>query len=238
MNLGRTSFLAAATVGLAALTGCPNPNTYGTPRTIEPGKVQVVAALEGVGLSSAGTSTYLPTLPTVGVRVGVADGVDLGARISNLSSLQVDGKFNFIKSNSFDMAVDPGLQVAYFGSVTSSSSSSNSTSLALVYFNLPLLLGINISHSVTLVLTPGITYLYATASTDGGSGTSDFASNSVFLARFGVGFNFRVAESVALQPEITMLRGFDSGNTTFLNFGFGGSFGTSKGAMPDYSTVH
>jgi hypothetical protein len=37
-------------VGLGLLTtGCPNPNLYGTPRTVPEGKFSGFAALEGVG---------------------------------------------------------------------------------------------------------------------------------------------------------------------------------------------
>jgi hypothetical protein len=237
-SLPATAALAA--VAVATLTGCPNPNLYATPRTMPPGKVMIQASLEGVGINAkeGGTtdSVYLPTLPSVGVRVGVADGIDLGARVSNLSSLQVDGKFNFLRTNNFDMAVDPGVQVAGLPSVSTGSGSS--TSIGLFYFNIPLVLGINFNHALTLVLTPGASVLAATASVSSGSGISDFASSSVFLARFGVGFNIRATDVISIQPEITLLRGFNSEDTTFFNFGVGGNFGVSKGSAPDYSTVH
>jgi hypothetical protein len=240
MNPLRLAAFAVAPVALVTLTGCPNPNTYGTPRTVPAGKVQIVAALEGVGVSTsnttvngvgvAGESTYLPTAPSVGVRIGLTDWVDLGLRISELSSLQADVKLNFLKSNVFDMAVAPGVQGAYI--------SAGGTSLGLVYLNLPLILGINFSHSATLVLTPGFTYAIATASINDGSGTSAFANGSAPLVRMGVGFNIRIGNQFALQPEVTALKGFNDEGALYWNFGLGFLIGTSKTSMPNYDDVH
>jgi hypothetical protein len=245
MNIHRLLVVGAAPLALVMLTGCPNPNTYGTPRTIAPGKVQIVASLEGVGLSDTqvtttpaanGTTTqtvpysfYAPTLPSVGVRVGVADSVDLGFRFADLSSLGVDGKFNFLRSRVFDMAVDPGVQGAYI--------SAGGDSLGLFYFNLPLLLGINFSRALSLVLTPGFTYLLATTSVAAGGTSSAVVSGSAPLARFGVGLNIRIGQRFAIQPEVTALRGFDAEEPTYWNFGLGFVIGTSKDSMPDYSDV-
>jgi hypothetical protein len=240
MNIHRLLVLAAAPLGVTTLTGCPNPNTYGTPRTIAPGKVQIVASLEGVGLSetsrptgtgtqTASYSVFSPTLPSVGVRIGVADSVDLGVRLAELSSLEFDGKFNFLRTRTFDMAIDPGVQGAYIGV--------DGTTLGLFYFNVPLLLGVNFSHALTLVLTPGFSYLVATASNVNGSGTSAYVSGSAPLARLGVGLNIRIGERFALQPEVTALRGFDSEEPTYWNFGLGFVIGTSKRSMPNYDDL-
>src|SRR5580704_17531379 len=98
--------LALRVAGCAAVTaflpGCPNPDLYTTPRTIDPGTVQFQVALEGIRANYNGTQTttttnnagtpttqqqqisesfILPMVPTVGVRVGLADGLELGARI-------------------------------------------------------------------------------------------------------------------------------------------------------------
>jgi hypothetical protein len=244
MNALRLAALVATPVALVVLTGCPNPNTYGTPRTVPAGKVQMVASLEGVGVSTssqsstvngatttvAGESFYAPTAPSVGVRIGLTDSLDLGLRLSELSSLQADAKFNFLKSNVFDMAVAPGLQGAYV--------SAGGTSLGLVYINLPLILGINFSHAATLVLTPGFTYAVATASVADGSGTGAFANGSAPLIRMGVGFNIRIGNQFALQPEVTALKGFNDLGALYWNFGLGFLIGTSKNAMPNYDDVN
>src|SRR5688572_24428509 len=150
-------------VGLAAgLLGCPNPQTYGTPRTTPSGKIQHTVALEGfhaaaksVTTTSTGpggtpvvredTSTLtLPMMPTYQLRVGVADRVDIGARVTNLSALGGDVKWNFVKGESVDLAVNPGVQVNYFAV--------NSASIFILYGHLPVLVGFNFGESATLVL--------------------------------------------------------------------------------------
>lgn len=65
------------------LTACPGPNTYGTARTIDPGKVQATVAVEAIANDADGE--VLPIyLPTVFARVGVAKNVDLGLGLHNL----------------------------------------------------------------------------------------------------------------------------------------------------------
>ena len=50
MILGRER-LAVASAGLVfLLAGCPNPNTYTTPRTLDPGQVQWQVAAEVIGV--------------------------------------------------------------------------------------------------------------------------------------------------------------------------------------------
>ena len=42
--------------------------------------------------AQSGASVASPTLPTAGIRYGVADGFDFGARVTNMSGLGIDGK--------------------------------------------------------------------------------------------------------------------------------------------------
>ena len=75
-------------LGVAALvcTGCPNPNTYGTPRTTPSGKLSHSIAVEAVGISATDGATgeevsaTAPTLPTYTLRIGLADQLDMGIR--------------------------------------------------------------------------------------------------------------------------------------------------------------
>src|SRR6478736_2620588 len=128
-------------------TGCPNPNTYGTPRTTPVGKISHTIAMEGFRYSvddtkNGGTKgdATLPNFPTYQLRVGVLDTLDIGARLSNMSSLGADVKWNFLKSDVFDLAIDPGFQVLHIGSNSGSSSGSASTSFTEFYGHVPLLI--------------------------------------------------------------------------------------------------
>src|SRR4051812_2568805 len=155
------------------LSGCPNPNTYGTPRTTPVGKVAHSIAAEAIGATGGGVSVGpFPAPPTYTLRVGVADNADIGVRLGNMSTLGVDGKYNFIKTHGLDVAVDPGAQFFYFSASSSAGTASASTSITGTYLHLPLLLGVNVGDSLTFVPTAGIMYGIVSGSSTASSGDS------------------------------------------------------------------
>lgn len=178
--------------GASLLLGCPNPQTYGTPRTTPSGKIQHTVALEGFHAAAKSTTTTaapgggvstrestdtltLPLLPTYQLRVGVADRVDIGARITNLSALGGDVKWNFVKGESVDLAVMPGLQLNYF--------SANNNSIFIFYGHLPLMAGFNFGESTTLVLSGGLVFAYGSATASGDRGTTSSGNGANLGAR-------------------------------------------------------
>jgi hypothetical protein len=210
---------------VALLCGCPNPNTYQTPRTLDPGAIQVNIAAEGIGANYSGGSVWAPMLPSVGVRVGVADGLDLGFREQNFDSLGADAKIRLVKG-SFDLALDPGLQIFY--------ANIDNEGLGVFYFHLPVLLGFNVSKNVSIVASPGVVYdlLTANVNSSGTSGVTGSATASGFLGRFGLGVDFRVSKKLAIHPEVTVMENFgDSGTIVVFGIGF------NIGAQPDYSDL-
>ncbi len=222
---------ALAAMALLA-TGCPNPNTYGTPRTTPAGRVQHTVAAEGISYrlqdspqqgGEVATGSF-PTAPTYQLRVGVADRVDIGARINNLSSVGADVKWNFLRSESFDMAVVPGFQVFHI----SGSSAGTTTGYTQFYGNLPLVFGINLGEAVSFVPTAGVTYGYnsATAVSDNSSAA---ASIDGLILRAGLGFNFRISPKFAMHPEVTMLQFLNDDSDAKVRlfiFGLGFNFGS------------
>src|SRR5262249_9784942 len=141
----------------------------------------------GVPAQEKTESITLPMFPTYQLRVGLADRVDLGVRIANLSSLGADVKWNFVKSESVDLAVDPGLQTIYF----SSSSGGTSASIFILHGHLPLLAGFNFGESATLVLSGGLAFSYV-GGTVSSTDTRDSANSAGGVgARAGVGMDFR-----------------------------------------------
>src|ERR1019366_3340910 len=155
MRLDRLTRIAGAFAAPLLLCGCPNPNTYTTPRTLDPGKVQWQIAPEAIGVNynqtvngtTQSASAILPMVPTFGARVGMVDGFDMGFRLTNLDSASVDGKIRLVKSQ-FDVALDPGLQGFYV--------SANGTAAGVLYMHLPVLLGLNLSENVSIVASPGV----------------------------------------------------------------------------------
>lgn len=94
-----------------------------------------------------------------------------------------------------------------------------------MYINIPVILQLNLSDSFALLATPGFTYAVAYAGTSSTlSGDRSTYTGSGALARLGVGFNARVGNSFAIQPEFTALWNPDTTGVIF-NFGVGFQFG-------------
>jgi Outer membrane protein beta-barrel domain len=226
----------------ALCTGCPNPNTYGTPRTTPAGKIQHSIAAEAWGYrgtdaeTDASIGSTLPTFPTYTLRVGVADTVDIGARFSNFSSLGADVKWNFLKGDTFDMAIDPGFQIFHFGTSGTAGDEEADTSLTVLYLNAPVMFGINVSDSVSIVPTLGVSYGWASATVESGDEDDTASGTSGIMLRPGLGFDFRISNSFALHPEITFLKtlqGDDEDSVLMYMFGLGFNFGN----LPKYGSA-
>jgi hypothetical protein len=236
--------LGGLCVSAALCTGCPNPNTYGTPRTTPAGRVQHTIAAEGFGASwtqkvrvanpdgttserDVSNSGTLPNFPSYQIRIGVADELDVGVKVLNLSSLGADVKWNFIKGDTFDMAAVPGFQVFHF--------SANDEGYTQLYGNLPLLFGINVGESVTIVPSAGVTYSLGSATvTDSDDNSAAYSASGLWL-RGGIGFNFRISPKFAMHPEITFLKNLPGDNEVdTLLYVFG--LGFNIGSLPVYGS--
>lgn len=222
------------------MTGCPNPNTYGTPRTTPKGKISHSVAAEWLGVTfeeriseqagatddTTSVSTSVVAPPTYTIRLGVADNMDVGLRAANMSALGFDFKYNFLRSESFDLAIDPGVQWLNVG-------------FNVFHVHVPVLLGINLSPHMSIVATPGI--MYGITSVSSGDEEFDneldqFLSTDGIYGRLGVGIDFRFSRKFAIHPEITFLRGFEKDDTSVVQsamtymFGIGFNFGN----LPDF----
>ncbi len=211
------------------LTGCPNPNTYGTPRTTPKGKISHTVAAEGIHLSDGADSITLPITPTYQMRIGVADELDVGVRFANMSTLGADLKWNFLRGEEFDAAINPGLQGGYW--TTSSEDTSESASIG--YVHLPVILGVNLSDDIAVVPTFGALIALASSSLTRNDDDDDddddvldsvYGSGSTVLLRAGLGINVRINEGFALHPEATLLFDPDT-SARIISFGLGFNFG-------------
>ncbi|WP_438019145.1 hypothetical protein WMF18_08795 [Sorangium sp. So ce315] len=232
------AFPAVLLVG-SLLCGCPNPNSYGTPRTVAPGKIAHSISLESYGYigetldvdvdpnTGATTSTprttsgFAPTFPSYQLRAGLTDMLDIGAHLHNLTSFGVDLKVNPVRGI-FDLAVDPGLQ--YFFLTT------NDASVHVVYLHAPVMLGVNPADWFSIVVTPGVTYALASGDVVGDDEAASVGDG--LLLRGGLGFQFRTSDSFAIHPEITMMKSVEGPGLVY-NFGIGFNFG----ALPSYKDL-
>jgi hypothetical protein len=224
-------------LGLAA---CANPNLYAVPRTVEKNRLEFVVAPEvtGFGGSQPGESAseferLVPALPTVGVRYGLSDHVDIGGRLSNLLTTSGDIKWNPIRSPFLDLAIAPGVQFySVFGVGEDADLEDLSEDSRPVFItHLPLLVGINLSRSFILVPTVGLSYAFAKAPP---SSASDIERSQVIQGAFlraGLGIDLTLVEHLAVHPEFTVMRGFTEMDGYML---FMGGVGFVFGRLPKY----
>jgi hypothetical protein len=147
------------------------------------------------------------------------------------------GRGSGLLKGGFDLAVDPGLQFYYLNLSTSDQSNQTvSNSSFVFYFHAPVLLGINLSENVSLVLSPGVTYGYASTSVTSSSTnstTQQAAGSTGIMARGGLGVDVRFGKKFALHPEITFLKGFQDDEALLYIVGIG----LNIGPQPDYSDL-
>ncbi len=244
--------MGALAGAVLCLSGCPNPNAYTVPRTLEPGDLQVVVAAEVYGFgtnianpatagSSPPSSTVwgaTPLLPTIGIRYGLVEGVDVGARFENFQSLAGDLKLRLLRGN-LDMAIDPGLDAIYVDTeITNADTTTVTRNAGVFYLHAPLLLGLNFSDSLTLVASPGLAYAIATGPLAGASHAEQAGASTALLARLGLGVDVRTSDQLAIHPELTCMRGFNSAQSLLcivglaLNIGAQANYDDLRPAQP------
>lgn len=220
-------------IALAALVcGCPNPNTYGTPRTVEPGTASHTISIETVGVAGARGKDYSPTGPSYTVRIGLAPRLDLGVRAANFTSGALDLKWNFYRSKWFDVAIAPGGQYFF----------DRANSVHYVHAHLPVMFGINIGYDATILLIPGFGMQVASRPIApapcpvpavapnlppnclAGSEMTRLLGGTTPFVRMGVGFNWRMFANFAVQPELTIMRQLPDYDAWMVNAGLGVSF--------------
>lgn len=233
----RSSSRSPALLGLLAVWGCVNPNLYTVPRTVPKNELQVVVAPEvtGFGGSQPGASDFdrlVPALPTVGVRYGLSDKVDIGGRLSNVLTTSGDIKWNPLRSPAFDLSIAPGVQFYQVQGIGNEDVDDAADASRTVFIaHLPLLLGLNLSRSVVLVPTVGISYALAK---EAPVSASDIEQSQVVRGAFlraGLGIDLRLIEHVALHPEFTVMRGISEMDGYML---YMGGIGFVIGNLPEY----
>lgn len=227
----------------SVLCGCPNPNAYTVPRTLEPGEHHWQVSAEGYGFTTKETtpasgatpasttraSGVTPMLPSVGFRAGLLDGVEVGIRVENFVSLAGDLKLRLLLGR-VDLAVDPGAEVIY---ASVSPATGPAQTAGIFYLHAPLLVGVNLSDLVTLVASPGIAYSIATSGLPAGSSAEQAGASTEVLARLGLGVDVRLTEHIAIHPEVTCMKGFTATETLICV----GGIGLNLGPQPSYADL-
>jgi hypothetical protein len=158
---------------------------------VAPEELSFTVASEGLFQAdrSAEEQDRAPLIPVFQVRRGVTDSADFGFRVSGVA-LGADAKLNLVRERYFDLALDPGFLWTAWGSAEFE---------PVAYFQLPVILDLNL-RALSLIASPGLLYVAPLGFAD----DDDLALDQGLHTRLGLGVQFR-GESVALQPEVTLL---------------------------------
>jgi len=178
---------------LWALVGCANPNMYGVARTLPPNSLHYGIAAEAVAHTDSLGTVASPALPTVFLRAGVTDRVDVGARLSHLSSLGFDVKYNFLSTDLLALAVAPGVEGLWLPL--------GSNGVGVARGHVPLVAAIDVATHVTLVGTAGVSAFRTIPNP-----SLYVREKSGFASRIGAAARLRITDTFAIAPEITVLR--------------------------------
>jgi hypothetical protein len=195
---------------LACEIGCANPNLHTTPRATPVGRVTSFVAPQLIARPELQQRVYGVQL---GGRYGLASRLDAGAR-TNFGSFAFDLKWNAVRGQRFDLALDAGLQLMP----------------STLYVDLPVLLGINLSDSVSILPTTGIMLGEGRQpsldidKTEAEDVRHSQRAGRLFL-RAGLGAQFRVSSDFAVNPELTYLVPTEGSVAEYLVFGLGFCFG-------------
>ncbi|MFT3840913.1 MAG: hypothetical protein QM723_28240 [Myxococcaceae bacterium] len=176
--------LALATLLLCS--GCYSFSTLGRARVLEPGKVEVMAAPEGLAITN-GKELAIRPVGDLGVRYGLSERVELDAKLTTLG-LTLGPKVQLSRSPSCDCGVDIALAPAVAYTVQDK-----------LTLELPVMFGINFTGGHQLVLAPRIAWQVRVDVPGADHPVSDL------LAGASVGFVWQFSKHVALMPEVAVL---------------------------------
>ena len=175
---------------------CPSPNTYATPRTLAPGDVSQMFAVEGLGVAGPPKGSFTPTPPVYEIRVGVAERADVGVRLAHFATLGADLKLLLAKGV-VDVAIAPG---ASAGPVLGANKG------LIAFATVPVLLGFNVNDTTTVTASAGYFMPLAFTADDAEPTSTTGRMRDTYPAgRFGLGIDLHPLTSFALHPEITVI---------------------------------
>lgn len=170
------------------LAGCPSLSTLQTARTVPKGRIRHAVGLETVGVSVRGAGSAVAPQVEYGMRIGVADNVDIGFKVYFLG-VEGGAKFQLVRG-SFDLSIAPSAAYTSF--------SVDDESFSFLYLHLPVLMGIHMGDVAEMGFGPKFLYALAFGSDSGG----DFAAADGFLAAVYWNLLFKIGDFMMLGPEI------------------------------------
>ena len=184
---------------------CSGQNLYTTPRTLDDGDIQVIAAPEYAfrtraskrpdpGPSGDDATGALPSMTGAlhaGLRGGAGGRGEVGLH-TNFGSFGIDGKWNAVRTEHFDLALLARLTASLLPTQPVHGLYRNEAGVS-TFLQLPVLLGFNIDP-LTFVLSPG------------GATLLDAQGRITQGVRMGAAIQLRITSRFALQPETSWMR--------------------------------
>jgi hypothetical protein len=237
VSSSNASFIVKALALAGLLSGCPAAQSFTTARTLPPGEIQHTVAVEWLGVDyqnsecetmpeSCFDPVGYPAIPWPAylVRYGANDFLELGGKLSTAGLITAEFKFQLLRSEYFDFALDPN--VSFTPGTAVVGIREGGIDAAFTYLSLPILMSVNLGD-FTATFAPRFSYLLLFSS-----------SRSIVDGLFGGG---GVSVEYRVSDVVSIVAGFDyqllvlSAAAASANF-FSAGLGISFGAQPDYST--
>lgn len=141
------------------------------------------------------------------LRAGVTEGLDAALKLSSTGTFSIDGKVQLLRGRVVALALDPGITAPFV--------------FEYVYFNLPLLLSLEVGSGFTVTLYPKSSYVVVL------DDETDTAIDGLLVGG-GAHVQIRIIPGFAVTPAVevqTLAWGRDR-TATVIDFGLGFSFGS------------
>jgi hypothetical protein len=185
------------------LSGCPSLSTLQTPRTVPKGQTRFGIGAEAVGISSDGDSITVPQFE-FSARYGLTDDIDIGAKLYAIG-VELGLKYQFLRGP-LDIAIAPAASyISVNTSVSGGSGEGADASVSVAHLHAPLLLGYNVSDSVTLGFGPKLLYVISTASVSSEDATDTVTGDGLLVGGF-FSVPLRVGNAFWIAPEVNVYK--------------------------------
>jgi hypothetical protein len=175
-------------------TGCASFSTHLTPRPTTKGKTELDAHVNVYAYTADdGDRRVFPNVE-LGLRYGLSDTVDIGGKV-NAGTVELNSRIALILTDSFDLGIVPSAGIVAFDA------SSGHRQAGIVTFGAPILAGVHVGSTTTLLLGAKIIAAISTIEVEEDGRTTN-SGELVFYPGGVVGFELMLTDNFALFPEL------------------------------------
>lgn len=180
-------------------TGCASFSTHLTPRPTTKGKTELDAHVNVLAYSKDdGQRRVFPNVE-LALRYGLSDTVDIGGKV-NAGTVELNSRIALVLSDGFDLGIVPS------AGIVAIDTSSGHEQAGIVTFGAPILAGVHIGSTTTLLLGAKLSAGISTITLkDDQELTKGKSGELVFYPGGVIGFELMLTETFALFPEINFL---------------------------------